>query len=135
MQTLGSRILSVVFVDAEMSMAYLSGAFTDILVNRRKTRRAIPLLLNALVAGFLVSRFVTPGIVERFNLSKAEAVAAAFVVGYTGVRTLAIIETTLHKKIIAEYRLKRQEQRQRITGSSKLSSSSADSSSTTTGDA
>lgn len=99
MSSIGSRVLSMVCEDPEIALASFSGSVTDALLHPRGLRKLIPYLMKALIAGYLLAKFVSPGIAERFRLTEKEALAVSFICGYAGVRLLTMSERALEKKI------------------------------------
>jgi hypothetical protein len=47
----------------------------------------------------MLATFVSPAIEERFKLTKNEAIATSFIIGYAGIRILAIAERIAEKEV------------------------------------
>ncbi len=47
----------------------------------------------------MLATFVSPAFEERFKLTKNEAIATSFIIGYAGIRILAIAERIAEKEI------------------------------------
>lgn len=105
MNSLGSRLLSVLTDDPEAALATLSGSVTDAIIHPQSLRKLIPYVLKALIVGFFLAEFVTPAISERLDLSQKESLALSFICGYAGVRFLRMGENILMKKIEKKYQL------------------------------
>ena len=105
MNSLGSRLLSVLTDDPEAALATLSGSVTDAIIHPQSLKKLIPYVLKALIVGFFLAEFVTPAISERLDLSPKESLALSFICGYAGVRFLRMGENILMKKIEKKYQL------------------------------
>jgi hypothetical protein len=105
MNSLGSRLLSVLTDDPEAALATLSGSVTDAIIHPQSLKKLIPYVLKALIVGFFLAEFVTPAISERLELSPKESLALSFICGYAGVRFLRMGENILMKKIERKYQL------------------------------
>jgi len=105
MNSLGSRLLSVLTDDPEAALATLSGSVTDAIIHPQSLKKLIPYVLKALIVGFFLAEFVTPAISERLDLSQKESLALSFICGYAGVRFLRMGENILMKKIEKKYQL------------------------------
>jgi len=105
MNSLGSRLLSVLTDDLEAALATLSGSVTDAVIHPQSLKKLIPYVLKALIVGFFLAEFVTPAISERLDLSEKESLALSFICGYAGVRFLRMGENILMKKIEKRYQL------------------------------
>lgn len=105
MNSLGSRLLSVLTDDPEAALATLSGSVTDAVIHPQSLKKLIPYVLKALIVGFFLAEFVTPAISERLNLSEKESLALSFICGYAGVRFLRMGENIVMKKIEKKYQL------------------------------
>jgi hypothetical protein len=126
MTSFGTRILSVVCNDPEIALAAFSGSVTDAIMHPRAIKKLVPYLVKALVAGYLLAKFVSPAIAERFKLTEKEALAVSFICGYAGVRILTTGEKFVEKKIESHFEKVTLENIQRIsTDSSKDSSDSS----------
>ena len=126
MTSFGTRILSVVCNDPEIALAAFSGSVTDAIMHPRGIKKLVPYLIKALVAGYLLAKFVSPAIAERFKLTEKEALAVSFICGYAGVRILTTGEKFVEKKIENHFEKVTLENIQRIsTDSSKDSSDSS----------
>jgi hypothetical protein len=99
MQPHFQEALTVFFEDQEASIACFSGSITESLTHPRKLRKVIPYLVKASAVGFLLATFVSPAFEERFKLTRSEAVATSFIIGYAGIRILAIAERVAEKEI------------------------------------
>jgi len=99
MQPHFEKALTVFFEDPEASIACFSGSITESLTHPRGLRKVIPYLLKASVVGFMLATFVSPAIEERFKLTKNEAVATSFILGYAGIRILAATERLAEKEL------------------------------------
>ena len=126
MTSFGTRILSVVCNDPEIALAAFSGSVTDAIMHPHGIKKLVPYLIKALVAGYLLAKFVSPAIAERFKLTEKEALAVSFICGYAGVRILTTGEKFVEKKIESHFEKVTLENIQRIsTDSSKDSSDSS----------
>lgn len=105
MNSLGSRLLSVITDDPEAALATLSGSVTDAVIHPQSLKKLIPYVLKALIVGFFLAEFVTPAISERLDLSEKESLALSFICGYAGVRFLRMGENIVMKKIEKKYQL------------------------------
>jgi hypothetical protein len=105
MNSLGSRLLSVLTDDPEAALVTLSGSVTDAIIHPQSLKKLIPYVLKALIVGFFLAEFVTPAISERLDLSQKESLALSFICGYAGVRFLRMGENILMKKIEKKYQL------------------------------
>lgn len=105
MNSLGSRLLSLLTDDPEAALATLSGSVTDAIIHPQSLKKLIPYVLKALIVGFFLAEFVTPAISERLDLSQKESLALSFICGYAGVRFLRMGENILMKKIEKKYQL------------------------------
>ena len=105
MNSLGSKLLSVLTDDPEAALATLSGSVTDAIIHPQSLKKLIPYVLKALIVGFFLAEFVTPAISERLDLSQKESLALSFICGYAGVRFLRMGENILMKKIEKKYQL------------------------------
>jgi len=99
MQPHFEKALTVFFEDPEASIACFSGSITERLTHPRGLRKVLPYLLKASVVGFMLATFVSPAIEERFKLTKNEAVATSFILGYAGIRILAATERLAEKEL------------------------------------
>ena len=126
MTSFGTRILSVVCNDPEVALAAFSGSVTDAIMHPRSIKKLVPYLVKALVAGYLLAKFVSPAISERFKLTEKEALAISFICGYAGVRILTTGEKLIEKKIESHFEKVTLKNIQRIsTDSSKAPSDSS----------
>lgn len=98
MQPHFEKALTVFFEDPEASIACFSGSITESLAHPRGIRKVIPYLIKASVVGFMLATFVSPAIEERFKLTKNEAIATSFILGYAGIRILATAEKFAEKE-------------------------------------
>jgi hypothetical protein len=105
MNSLGSKLLSVLTDDPEAALATLSGSVTDAIIHPQSLKKLIPYVLKALIVGFFLAEFVTPAISERLELSQKESLALSFICGYAGVRLLRMGENIVMKKIDKKYQL------------------------------
>jgi len=92
------KALTIFFEDPETSIACFSGSITESLTHPRGLKKVIPYLIKASLVGFLLATFVSPAIEERFKLTKNEAVATSFIIGYAGIRILAAAERLAEKE-------------------------------------
>jgi len=99
MQPNFERALTVFFEDPEASIACFSGSITESLTHPRGLKKVIPYLIKASAVGFMLATFVSPAIEERFKLTKNEAIATSFIIGYAGIRILAIAERIAEKEV------------------------------------
>ena len=93
------KALTVFFEDPESSFACFSGSITKSLTHPRGLKKVIPYLIKASIVGYLLATFVSPAIEERFNLTKNEAIATSFILGYAGIRILAAAEKIADKEL------------------------------------
>ena len=93
------RALTVFFEDPEASIACFSGSITESLTHPRGMKKVIPYLIKASFVGYMLATFVSPAIEERFNLTKNEAIATSFIIGYAGIRILAAVEQLAEKEL------------------------------------
>jgi len=93
------KALSVFFEDPEASIACFSGSITESLTHPRGIKKVIPYLIKASIVGYMLATFVSPAIEERFRLTKNEAIATSFIIGYAGIRILAAAERLAEKEI------------------------------------
>jgi len=98
MQPHFEEALTIFFEDPETSIACFSGSITESLTHPRGLKKVIPYLIKASLVGFLLATFVSPAIEERFKLTKNEAVATSFIIGYAGIRILAAAERLAEKE-------------------------------------
>ena len=99
MQPHFEKALTVFFEDPEASIACFSGSITESFTHPRGIKKVIPYLIKASVVGFMLATFVSPAIEERFKLTKAESVAVSFILGYSGIRILAMAERIAEKEV------------------------------------
>jgi len=84
------KILAIFILDTDIAGSTVAGAATESIVHPRKHRRHVAYhFARALSVGWLLATFVAPGIAHRFELSKPESIAVAFICGYAGVRILS----------------------------------------------
>jgi len=93
------KTLTVFFEDPESSIACFSGSITESLAHPRGLKKVIPYLIKASLVGYLLATFVSPAIEERFRLTKNEAIATSFILGYAGIRILATAEKLAEKEV------------------------------------
>ena len=93
------KTLTVFFEDPESSIACFSGSITESLAHPRGLKKVIPYLIKASLVGYLLATFVSPAIEERFRLTKNEAIATSFILGYAGIRILATAEKIAEKEV------------------------------------
>jgi len=93
------RALTLFFEDPEASIACFSGSITESLTHPRGIKRVIPYLIKASVVGYMLATFVSPAVEDRFNLTKNEAIATSFIIGYAGIRILATAEKIAEQEI------------------------------------
>ena len=93
------KALSMFFEDPEASIACFSGSITESLTHPRGIKKVIPYLIKASIVGYMLATFVSPAIEERFRLTKNEAIATSFIIGYAGIRILAAAEKFAEKEI------------------------------------
>jgi len=91
--------LTVFFEDPEASIACFSGSITESLAHPRRLKKVIPYLIKASAVGFLLATFVSPAIEERLKLTKNEAIATSFIIGYAGIRILAVAERIAEREV------------------------------------
>ena len=99
MQPHFQEALTVFFEDPEASIACFSGSITESFTHPRGLKKVIPYLIKASVVGFMLATFVSPALEERFKLSKSESIAASFIIGYSGIRILAMAERIAEKEV------------------------------------
>lgn len=99
MQPHFEKALTVFFEDPESSIACFSGSITESFTHPRGLKKVIPYLIKASVVGFMLATFVSPAIEERFKLTKNEAIATSFIIGYAGIRILATAEKWAEREI------------------------------------
>jgi len=93
------KALTVFFEDPESSIACFSGSITESLTHPRGLKKVVPYLIKASIVGYLLATFVSPAIEERFKLTKNEAVATSFILGYAGIRILAAAEKIADREL------------------------------------
>jgi len=93
------RTLTVFFEDPESSIACFSGSITESLAHPRGLKKVIPYLIKASLVGYLLATFVSPAVEERFKLTRNEAIATSFILGYAGIRILATAEKIAEKEV------------------------------------
>jgi len=93
------KALTVFFEDPESSIACFSGSITESLTHPRGLKKVVPYLIKASIVGYLLATFVSPAIEERFKLTKNEAVATSFILGYAGIRILAAAERIADREL------------------------------------
>lgn len=93
------KALTVFFEDPEASIACFSGSITESLTHPRGVKKVVPYLIKASIVGFMLATFVSPAIEERFKLTKNEAIATSFILGYAGIRILATAEKFAEKEL------------------------------------
>lgn len=99
MSTHVEKVLTVFFEDPEASIACFSGSITESLTHPRGIKKVIPYLIKASLVGYMLATFVSPAIEERFKLTKNEAIATSFIIGYAGIRILAAAERFAEKEL------------------------------------
>jgi hypothetical protein len=123
MTSFGTRVLSIVCEDPEVALASFSGTLTDSIIHPRSLKKLVPYVIKALIAGYLLAKFVSPAVAERFSFSEKEALAVSFICGYAGVRILTMGERIIEKKLESHFNLLSREANQvSSTDSSKASS-------------
>lgn len=93
------KALEVFFEDPEASLACFSGSITESLTHPRGIKKVVPYLIKASLVGYLLATFVSPAVEERFKLTRNEAIATSFIIGYAGIRILATAEKIAEKEI------------------------------------
>jgi hypothetical protein len=99
MQLHFEKALAMFFEDPEASIACFSGSITESLTHPRGLKKVIPYLIKASIVGFMLATFVSPAIEERYKLTKNEAIATSFILGYAGIRILAAAERIIDKEV------------------------------------
>jgi len=93
------KTLTIFFEDPDSSIACFSGSITESLAHPRGLRKVIPYLIKASLVGYLLATFVSPAVEERFKLTRNEAIATSFILGYAGIRILATAEKIAEKEV------------------------------------
>ena len=75
------------------------GGMANVLTKRKFTLGAIKDVGVAALVGWIAAEFFLPMAMEHFGIGDNAALALAFVVGYSGVRLLPIIEQKLFDKV------------------------------------
>jgi len=99
MQPHFEKALTMFFEDPESSIACFSGSITESLTHPRGIKKLIAYLIKASIVGYMLATFVSPAIEERFKLTKNEAIATSFIIGYAGIRILAVAEKIAEKEV------------------------------------
>lgn len=103
MQPPFEKALTIFFEDPETSLACFSGSITESFTHPRGLKKVVPYLIKASVVGFLLATFVSPAIEERLKLTRNEAVATSFILGYAGIRILATAERLAEKEVTRRF--------------------------------
>jgi len=93
------KTLTIFFEDPDSSIACFSGSITESLAHPRGLKKVIPYLIKASLVGYLLATFVSPAVEERFKLTRNEAIATSFILGYAGIRILATAEKIAEKEV------------------------------------
>ena len=80
-----TKLVAVLLADPEKTIAAISGAVTDTILHPKGIKKIIPYLIKAVFAGYLLSKFVSPAVAERLELTPKEALAVSFIFGYAGL--------------------------------------------------
>ena len=75
------------------------GGLTNVLTKRKFTFGAIKDVLVAALVGWIAAEFFLPMAMDELGIGDSTALALAFVVGYSGVRLLPVIEQKLFDKV------------------------------------
>jgi hypothetical protein len=94
-----TKLVAVLLADPEKTIAAISGAVTDTILHPKGIKKLIPYLIKAVFAGYLLSKFVSPALAERLDLTPKEALAVSFIFGYAGVRILTMTEEITMKEL------------------------------------
>ena len=94
-----TKLVAVLLADPEKTIAAISGAITDTILHPKGIKKLIPYLIKAVFAGYLLSKFVSPALAERLDLTPKEALAVSFIFGYAGVRILTMTEEITMKEL------------------------------------
>lgn len=82
------KILSSFLVDTDMASSTIAGATAEAITHPRAKKQLIARFIKTLSVGWLLATFVAPGVAAKFELSKEESVAVAFICGYSGIKIL-----------------------------------------------
>lgn len=117
-----TKLVAVLLADPEKTIAAISGAITDTILHPKGIKKIIPYLIKAVFAGYLLSKFVSPAVAERLDLTPKEALAVSFIFGYAGVRMLTMTEELAMKEIEKRFNSSTATQAQLITTDSSKTS-------------
>jgi hypothetical protein len=93
-----TKLVAVLLADPEKTIAAISGAVTDTILHPKGIKKIIPYLIKAVFAGYLLSKFVSPAVAERLDLTPKEALAVSFIFGYAGVRNVNYDRRISHER-------------------------------------
>lgn len=93
------KAVSLLVIDTELAGSSLAGTVTESLVHPKSKKAFIGHFIRAAAVGWLLATFLSPAIAHRFNLSKPESCAIAFIGGYAGIKLLDATEKALLKRI------------------------------------
>jgi hypothetical protein len=110
-----TKLVAVLLADPEKTIAAISGAITDTILHPKGIKKLIPYLIKAVFAGYLLSKFVSPALAERLDLTPKEALAVSFIFGYAGVRILTMTEEITMKELERRFNPSSSTQAQLIT--------------------
>jgi hypothetical protein len=110
-----TKLVAVLLADPEKTIAAISGAVTDTILHPKGIKKLIPYLIKAVFAGYLLSKFVSPALAERLDLTPKEALAVSFIFGYAGVRILTMTEEITMKELERRFNPSSSTQTQLIT--------------------
>jgi hypothetical protein len=110
-----TKLVAVLLADPEKTVAAISGAITDTILHPKGIKKLIPYLIKAVFAGYLLSKFVSPALAERLDLTPKEALAVSFIFGYAGVRILTMTEEITMKELERRFNPSSSTQTQLIT--------------------
>jgi len=116
-----TKLVAVLLADPEKTIAAISGAITDTILHPKGIKKIIPYLIKAVFAGYLLSKFVSPAVAERLDLTPKEALAVSFIFGYAGVRMLTMTEELAMNEIKKRFNPSTSNTQESSTDSSKAS--------------
>jgi len=96
------KILDVVIIDCDIAGGSVAGSVSESIVHPKKGKNIFFHFTRALLVGWSLVVFVSPAVSEKFQLSKSESVAFAFIGGYCGIKILSTAEKVIEKKIAAQ---------------------------------
>ena len=96
------KILDVIVIDCDIAGGSVAGSVSESIVHPKKGKDIVFHFARALCVGWALAVFVSPAVSERFQLSKSESVAIAFIGGYCGIRLISTAEKVLHRNLSKE---------------------------------